>query len=191
MTDASRYMPPVLRGPRVMLRPFSLADITPRYLDWLSDNRVNEFSRRLGKPPETAEGARAWLAALKPDECVYAIEAAPFGHIGNIKYGPVSWSNLAADISIMVCEVSSWGQGFGAEATYLVSRHLFADRAVNRLAAASINPAFIRMVEKLGWQREGVQREESRVGGTFYDSVLLSLLKREFRAISAYETAAA
>jgi [ribosomal protein S5]-alanine N-acetyltransferase len=180
----------VLSGPRLTLRPFSAADITPRYLGWLSDDRVNEFSRRLGKPPETLEGARAWLASLKPDECVYAIEAAPFGHIGNVKYGPVNWSNLAADISIMIGEVASWGRGFGAEATYLVSKHLFEDRAVNRLAAASINPAFIRMVEKLGWQREGIQREESRVGGKFYDSVLLSLLKREFRLISTYEVAA-
>jgi ribosomal-protein-alanine N-acetyltransferase len=179
-----------LRGARVRLRPFTASDITPRYLSWLSDQQVNQYSRRLGRPPETAENARSWLVALGKDERIYAIETASFGHIGNIKYGPINWSNLAADVSILVGEVQSWGHGFGAEATYLISKHLFFDRGVNRLAAASINPAFIRMVEKLGWQREGVQREESRVAGRFCDSILLSLLKRDFRILSNYEAVA-
>jgi RimJ/RimL family protein N-acetyltransferase len=179
-----------LRGARLNLRPFTALDVTDRYLSWLYDDEVNRYSRRLGKPPENAENARIWLASLGKDERVFAIDAPLLGHIGNVKYGPINWSNRAADISILVGEVKSWGQGFGAEAIYLVSKHLFADRGVNRLSAASINPAFIRMVEKLGWQREGIQREESLVGGHFYDSVLLSLLKREFRVIPVYESAA-
>lgn len=177
----------ILRGARVTLRPFMAADITPRYLKWLSDDKVNEFSRRKGKPASTAEEAHAWLAGLGKDEQVYAIIAEPFGHIGNIKYGPINWSNLACDISILIGETGAWGKGYGAEAVYLTSKHLFEERGVNRLAAASINPAFIKMVEGLGWQREGVQREESRVAGKFYDSILLSFLKREFHLLPRYE----
>ena len=176
-----------VRGARLMLVPFGEEHITADYLAWLGDNEINRYSRRFGRPPVTEEEARDWLASLAEDEHVLAIEAPELGHIGNIKYGPINWSNLAADISIVIGEVASWGRGFGAEATYLVSRHLFFERGLNRLSAASINPAFIRMVEKLGWQREGVQREEARVAGTFHDSILLSLLRREFRIIPAYE----
>jgi len=179
-----------LLGARLRLWPFTVSDISDRYLSWLVDDEVNKFSRRLGKPPESAENVRTWLASRAKDEQVFAIHAPDLGHIGNVKYGPVNWSNLAADISILVGEVRSWGQGFGAEAIYLVSKHLFIDRKINRLSAASINPAFIHMVEKLGWQREGIQREESRICGQFYDSVLLSMLKRDFRIMPHYEAAA-
>jgi RimJ/RimL family protein N-acetyltransferase len=179
-----------LCGARLILRPFTTSDITDRYLRWLVDDEVNRYSRRLGKPADNADDVRRWLASLGKEEQIFAIHAPQLGHIGNIKYGPVNRSNLAADISILIGDVRSWGQGFGAEAIYLISKHLFANHGVNRLSAASINPAFIRMVEKLGWRREGIQREESLVGGRFYDSVLLSLLKREFRVMPVYESAA-
>ena len=190
MNIAAQRRSAALKGARLQLDIFKPEHITHRYLTWLSDDQVNEFSRRLGKPRMSAQDAHAWLQSLGEDEVVYAIQAPRFGHIGNVKYGPINWSNLAVDISILIGEKESWGHGFGAEAVYLVSKHLFEDRQVNRLAAASVNPAFIRMVQKLGWQQEGVQREESRVGGKFYDSVLLSLLKRDFKILEQYEPAA-
>ena len=176
-----------LPGARLTLVPFGQSHITARYLAWLSDDEVNRYSRRFSGSPITADEAQDWLESLAADEHVFAIEAPEFGHIGNIKYGPVNQANLAADLSIVIGDVASWGKGFGAEATYLVSRHLFLDRGLNRLSAASINPAFIRMAENLGWRREGVQREEARVDGIFHDSILLSMLRRDFRAILSYE----
>ena len=181
------FVPMRLRGAKIALVPFTAEHITQRYLAWLADDEVNRYSRRLGQPAPSAAQARAWLAGLARDEIVFAIETDDFGHIGNIKYGPINWSNLAADISIMIGAVESWGHGYGAEATYLVAKHLFGERGVNRLSAASINPGFIRMVEKLGWQREGNQREEAIVAGKFYDSVLLSFLRREFVRRTEFE----
>lgn len=176
-----------LQGARISLTPFAEAHITPRYLSWLSDDRVNKFSRRFGSRPVSADEARKWLSGLAPEEGVYAILAPEYGHIGNIKFGPINRSNLSADISIVIGEIASWGHGYGAEAIYLVSKHLFFEKGVNRLAAASINPAFIRTVERLGWTREGIQREESLIGGKYFDSILLSHLRREFRENAAFE----
>lgn len=180
-------VPVRIEGRRVILTPLTVAHFTPAYQDWLCDDEVNQYSRRYGKGRPSLEDLTGWLSGLAKDEVVFAIETPEFGHIGNVKYGPISWSNLDADISILIGNRASWGNGFGAEALYLVAKHLFFDRALNRIHAASINPAFIRSVEKLGWQREGVQREEACVNGKFFDSILLSLLRREFCIIPDYE----
>jgi RimJ/RimL family protein N-acetyltransferase len=174
-------------GRRIRLTPLGDSHVTDRYAAWTGDSAVNRYTRRFGKPPQSKAEIRAWIAGLGRDEIVLAIETAEFGHIGNIKYGPVNWSNLDADVSILIGERAAWGRGFGAEAHYLIAKHLFWHRGLNRVHAASINPAYVRMVEKLGWVREGIQREEARIGGEFYDSVLLGHLRREFRIRTEYE----
>jgi len=181
---------PLLPGARMVLRELVPEHVTDRYLSWLNDDIVNQYSRRYRKPAQTVEDVLRWMNGLGRDEVAFAIEVPGLGHIGNVKYGPVNWSNLDADLSIMVGATESWGQGYGAEAMYLVTRHLFVDRGLNRVHAGSVNPAFIRMVEKLGWQREGIQREEARIDGEFRDSVLLSFLRREFVCRPEYEPVA-
>lgn len=178
---------PCLVGRRVRLLPFNESHITERYLSWLVDDEVNRYSRRYGQPAQTANDVRAWMASLPADEIIFAVETQGYGHIGNIKYGPIHWSNLEAEISIMMGATDAWGQGFGAEATYLLSQYLFLERNLNRLFAGSINPAFIKMVENLGWKREGILRQQVRIAGTFCDSTLLSLLASEFQRNEKYE----
>lgn len=187
--NVDRGPPGALHGARLTLRPLTSQHITARYLAWTGDDEVNRYSRRFGKPAQSAAEIFAWITGLQRDEIALAIEVPPLGHIGNIKYGPINWSNLDADVSILIGERAAWGRGYGAEAHYVVVKHLFLDRGLNRVHAASINPAYVRMVERIGWAREGVQREESRVGGVFYDSILLSFLRREFVVRPEYEPA--
>ena len=47
---------------------------------------------------------------------------------------------------------------------------------------ASGLPYGLRLLESLGFKREGHARERYRLGGSTQDSVLLGLLAREFRA---------
>lgn len=177
---------PIAQGSRVTLRPFGPSDVHERYLAWLADPDVNAYSRRAGTKT-SADEARTYLASLGKDEHVVGIETDELGHIGNLKYGPIDRHNQRADISIVIGERSAWNRGFGSEAIYLASRHLFEVEGVNRLDAGSANPAFLRMVVRLGWTIEGVLRERVRIDGQFHDWTLVALLRREFRAISAYE----
>jgi [ribosomal protein S5]-alanine N-acetyltransferase len=179
--------PDEIRGGHLRLVPFSTAMITDRYLDWLADPEVNRFSRRLGRPrPSTAE-ALAWLRGLAPEEFVLAILDPALGHVGNIKFGPVDRENSRADLSILLGERRCWNRGLGAEAMYLVTRHLFEDRALNRVDAGSANPAFIRMVRKLGWRQEGVLLQRANIGGCLLDWTLVAQLAAEFKHRSEFE----
>lgn len=184
---SGRLAPIRLVGAQVTLVPFSPEHLSQRYVDWLNDPEVNAHSRRKGVR-STVDDARRYMASLRPDEVVLAILVGD-RHVGNVKLGPVDWDNACADISILVGERGVWGKGIGAEAVYLVGRHLLKEVGLNRVYADSRNPAFLRLVEKLGWRVEGVQRERLRVDGRFHDNTLVSLLAREFRPIAEFEPA--
>lgn len=187
-----QLLSPTLRGRRVRLEPFGPELISERYLGWLNDPEVNRYSRRALMDPITEEDARAYLASLAPGEQVLAIHASGWGHVGNVKFGPVDLANSRCDVSILVGERAVWGWGIGAEAVYLVCRHLFEERGLNRVDAGSANPAFLRLVEKLGWRIEGVQRERVRDGsGAFLDFTLVAQLAADFRRLPQYEPEAA
>ena len=184
-SEAARGALPRLVGRRVTLVPFGPDRITDRYVAWLNDPAVNAYSRRKGMRT-TADDAGRYLASLRADEHVVAI-LTDDEHVGNVKFGPIDWQNACADISILVGERMVWGRGIGAEAVYLVSRHLLTDVGLNRVHADSCNPAFLKLVDKLGWRIEGVLRERVRLENRFFDDTVVSLLAREFRVIDAFE----
>lgn len=176
---------PDIFGARVMLKSFGAEQFSDRYLRWLNDPVVNRYSQRGGQVI-TAEAARAYLAGLKPEENIYGIYTEEFGHIGNLKFGPLDRANNRSDLSIVVGETAAWGKGFGAEAIYLASRYAFETLKLHRIDAGSGNPAFIKTVLTLGWKLEGVMRQRVRLPHGFVDWSLLSQLNSEFRTIDKY-----
>ncbi|HBN54874.1 MAG TPA: GNAT family N-acetyltransferase [Stenotrophomonas sp.] len=74
------------------------------------------------------------------------------------------------------------GRGLASEALRMILRHLFEDMGLRRIEA-DIDPrnqASCRLVEKLGFVREGVLRERWHVNGELADTVLYGLLRRDF-----------
>jgi [ribosomal protein S5]-alanine N-acetyltransferase len=170
---------PVLRGSGLSLREFAEADINERYLGWLTDPVVNEYSQRRFVRQVSRDDALAYLRSLRRDEVMLAIVDDGAGHVGNIKYGPVDWTNRRADISILIGERSAWGKGVGAQAVQLVTDFVFGELDLNRVEAGSNNPAFLRLVQKLGWRVEGILRERIWTPQGFRDHTLTALLRHE------------
>jgi RimJ/RimL family protein N-acetyltransferase len=74
------------------------------------------------------------------------------------------------------------GQGLATRAVRLALVHAFDVEGFERIEA-DVDPrhtASLKLVERLGFRREGLLRERWRVPGELADSVLLGLLKREF-----------
>lgn len=76
-----------------------------------------------------------------------------------------------------------WRQGIMTEAVREVVKFGFEHMALNRIEAdASIeNEASIRLLKRLGFQHEGIEREQYFEGGEFHDLELFSLLKRDYK----------
>jgi [ribosomal protein S5]-alanine N-acetyltransferase len=76
-----------------------------------------------------------------------------------------------------------WGKGYMNEALNALVSHAFEVMDLRRLEADvdPRNTASIRVLEKLGFQREGFLRERWHVNGEIQDAFFYGLLRREWR----------
>ncbi len=79
---------------------------------------------------------------------------------------------------------AAWGQGYATEAAAALVGWAFDELSLNRVQAETDtrNVASARVLEKLGFVREGTLREDCIVNGEVSDSWVFGLLRREWRA---------
>jgi RimJ/RimL family protein N-acetyltransferase len=78
---------------------------------------------------------------------------------------------------------ASWGNGYGTEAAAAVLKWAFDTLDLNRVQAEADtrNHGSVRVLEKLGFVREGMLREDCVVNGDVSDSFVYGLLRREWK----------
>ena len=175
-----------LDAPRLILRPLTVADVTPAYVGWLNDGEVTRFLETRHSP-QTAVTIRAFVEATNanPTEHLFAMIVRGTGHhIGNIKLGGVHPIHALGEVSILIGERSVWGQGYAAEAIVRLADHAFADLGLEKLAAGlyAANTGSERAFLKAGFQREGLRRAHYRLDGVRSDVVQLGLTKGDWLA---------
>jgi ribosomal-protein-alanine N-acetyltransferase len=77
-----------------------------------------------------------------------------------------------------------WGQGIMTEAIRAIVAFGFEHMGLNRIEADADarNPTSGRVLEKVGFRREGIQREQFYENGSFNDLMLFALLRRDYEA---------
>jgi len=92
----------------------------------------------------------------------------------------VDWMRRSAGIGYWIRR-SRFGNGFATEACEAVLGHAFDALRINRVEAlvALANKPSQRVVEKLGFTREGVSRDAELIDGEFLDHYQYSLLDRD------------
>ncbi|MFF7989728.1 GNAT family N-acetyltransferase [Kitasatospora xanthocidica] len=100
------------------------------------------------------------------------------GNAGAVNRIPAQYWNLGAELL-----PGARGRGIGTRAHRLFVDYLFAHSPVMRLEAEteSSNRAEQRVLEKVGFTREGVQRAQTFRDGEWRDVVLYSLLRTDPR----------
>ena len=81
---------------------------------------------------------------------------------------------------------AAWGHGYATEAARVLLRWAFGTLDLNRVQAETDtrNVASARVLEKLGFVREGTLREDCVVNGEVSDSWVYGLIRREWRPSS-------
>ena len=104
--------------------------------------------------------------------------------IGVITLTNISETHDSADLSIIVGSPEDRDRGYGREAISLILRHGFEDLDLNRIALSvfEFNKPAIATYEKLGFHEEGRYRQAIKRGDTYFDAILMSLTKAEWRA---------
>jgi len=171
----------MLRGERLLLRPLASTDLR-RCVKWFSDPQVIYFLGR-NSPITLAEEER-WFRDYerRTDEQIFAIEVAST-HVGNLGLHKIDRTHKKADVGIVIGESAYWSKGYGTEAMRIALRYAFGELGLNKVSldVLEYNTRAIRTYERLGFQPEGLHREDIYKDGRFVNVLRMGILAREMR----------
>jgi RimJ/RimL family protein N-acetyltransferase len=180
---------PTLDTDRLRLRPFAEADA-----NFLYALHSNTHVMRYWDSPPWTERARAgrFLAMCRTmaDEGTgvrVAVERASDGALVGWCC-LVEWNPDYRSASLGYClDEAMWGRGYATEAAHALLTWAFGTLDLNRVQAEADtrNAASARVLEKIGFVREGTLREDCVVGDEVSDSWVYGLLRREWRPSAA------
>lgn len=159
-----------IKGENIYMRPLLESDLNNRYLEWLNNPVTNSFSRRKRFPYTFTEMVEFYENSTNSGITVLAIvEKQNNKHIGNITLNEISWVDRSANVDILIGERSTWNKGFGKEAISLIEEHAFLILNMHHLTSRSVNPYFIKIVQKLNWVNDGIFKDSIFLDGTYLD----------------------
>ena len=178
---------PTLHTARLLLRPFTEADTDAifalhgsrrvlRYWDappWSERAQAERFITTCERMEKEGSGAR--LAIERAADGVF------IGWCGLVKWNP---DYRSATMGYCLDD-AAWGQGFATEATGALLQWALDTLHLIRVQAETDtrNTASSRVLEKLGFVREGTLRENCIVNGEVSDSWVYGLLRRQWRPL--------
>lgn len=177
---------PVLRTARLRLRPARADDVEDllamhrsatvlRYWDappWTGREQAERFVARCDELARDGSGVRPVVER--------ASDGALLGWCSLTRWDPVFRS---AALGFCYRE-RAWGQGHASEAARALLTWAYDHLDLNRVQAEADtrNAGSARVLEKLGFVREGTLREDCVVDGVVSDSWVYGLLRRDWRA---------
>jgi RimJ/RimL family protein N-acetyltransferase len=177
---------PRLTTRRLLLRAFATED-ADRVRELAGDSRIADTTLNVPHPYE-AGMAQHWIASLESlcaagEQATFAVCLGDSGELIGAMSLRIDADLAQANLGYWVGH-PYWNQGYGTEAASAVVGFGFTKLQLHRIHAAHLarNPASGRVMQKLGMQQEGVQREHTRKWDRYEDLVLYGLLKREWDA---------
>ncbi|MDP3024290.1 MAG: GNAT family protein [candidate division Zixibacteria bacterium] len=178
-----------LETERLLLTPHTLANVECMHL-WENDADLLYYNDNQpeDREPDTLEDIQQYLTEIMQDNPVpktiyYAVHKKANQQL--IGYGMIALIdryNHQCKLGIVIGEKQEWGQGYAKEVLQAVITYCFTTLDMNRIGAEcyAINERSIRLIEHLGFKREGVVRESVLKKGEFADEYIYGLLRREW-----------
>jgi len=160
-----------IEGERVWLQPFTEADVTPAYLNWLNDPVITRFSNQRFAQ-HTRESGLAYLRSFDGSpNFFFSVRRREDGTALGTMTAYVAKHHGTADMGILIGERSAWGQGYGLDAWSSLLHWLLTERGLRKVTAGTLdcNAPMLRLTEKSGMHVEGVRRRQEIVEGVEHD----------------------
>lgn len=171
---------PVLTTRHLQVAPFCGEHITPRYVGWLNDPLVVQYSEQRHKIHSLESCRQYWRSFADTPHYFWAITAIDpaLGHIGNMN-AYIDKMNSVADIGILIGSRDVWGRGYGLEAWVAVCNYLLNDVGIRKVTAGTVavNKGMIRIMEKAGMKADGRRIGQYLIDGVEVDVVHAALFK--------------
>lgn len=186
---------PTIAGERVILRPFTEADIE-RMGPILADPDLIRLTGSAHSTEETRSASAtldaqtlAWYRtrAVQPGRLDLAIIDAQTGQcVGETVLNEWSPADRSCNFRILIGPEGR-DRGFGSEATRLTIDYAFANSKLNRISLTvfAFNPRARRAYEKAGFVYEGTCREAFRFDGEYVDDHIMAILRSDWEGVTA------
>lgn len=179
-------MKKLLEGKTIRLTAVEREDIE-EFTKWYNNTEFMRYYDVISAVPKSREEVLEIIeeAQKSTDKYIFAIRTI-IGNkfIGVTGFENVLWNNRNALIYIGIGNENYRGQGIGEEALNLTMEFGFEEFNFNRiyLNVLEYNDRAISLYEKLGFLKEGIQREFIIRDGKTYDMYLYGILQREWKS---------
>jgi RimJ/RimL family protein N-acetyltransferase len=148
-----------------------------------------EYSRLVDAdpiPPMSPEAFAEWEKGIVgPNSNLFRIRTREDDKLIGFVALEVTWANQSAFLAIGIGDPHFWGKGYGTDAMKLLMQYAFQELGLYRvgLNVISANERAMRLYERLGFIREGAQRECVYRDGKRLDLVYYGILRHEWEGL--------
>ena len=171
-----------LAGKKVYLSPVCTSEIDT-YMKWVNDAEVLKYTgqyARIYSRELEMEALEQRLAKDGNHLAIVELEADKL--IGICSFFGIDQLNRRAEVGIMIGEKEYWSHGYGQDALRVLLEFGFTARNYNSicLRVDAFNERGIACYEKVGFKRQGVQREAVIRGNETHDLIYMDILASEY-----------
>ena len=176
----------MIEGKKVRIRAIEKTDID-EIMKWVNDPEV--IDNLLMRYPVSRYQEEKWIEKALNDSNVrnkvFAIETKDGVYLGGIGLHAINWENRNAEVGIVIGKKEHWNKGYGTDAMMTVLDFAFNRMNLHRvsLRVYDFNLRGIKSYEKCGFKKEGILREDLYAHGKYHDTIIMGILKGEFKKI--------
>jgi ribosomal-protein-alanine N-acetyltransferase len=155
----------------IALREYAISDVQ-RLVSLANNEKVSRYLVYTFPYPYTREDAEWWIATgSKRNGAITRVIEYQGLFVGSVGITPQSgWRDHLAEIGYWLGE-EYWGKGIATAALRQMTEFGFSSRNFRKLCAPVLaaNIASMRVLEKCGYQREAILKNEVQKAGTYFD----------------------
>lgn len=179
--------PNLLSGDKVSLRPVERRDL-PERVAWINDEEIHEnldFDVPVSLAMTEKWFDRILLDESRRDFSIFSKDEQYIGFAGLTQIDPIA---KKAAMYTAIGQLEFRRGGFGTETYRLLTNYGFVELGLERLYGYQLlhTEGSQRIVDKLGWTREGLLRKDLWAHGKLNDRYVVSILRAEWEANPVY-----
>lgn len=157
----------ILRGENVLLKTFTISDITETYVSWLNDPNVVMFSNQRFLKHDRSSCLRYQASFDRTGNLFMGIYSLLHGRLIGTLTAYVAGCHGTVDVGILIGDRSVWGMGLGQDAWNTMTNWLLARKDIRKLTAGTLacNFSMIKLMERSGMSLEAVRKAQEIVEG--------------------------
>lgn len=173
--------PIVLEGSKVILRPFEDRDMS-YLLSWYNDYELNRLAGWSNSKVSASKLKYNMARSFGSDPMNLMIDNLSGRPIGTIQLYDFNNQDKSCKLGIRIGDRNYWSKGYGTDAVNTIVGYAFSSLDMYRvdLRVYEYNERAARCYEKCGFKLEGRTRKSAFIDGSYYDEILMGLLKSEF-----------